>query len=131
MNDRAEANLDFDELLHPADAFGSPTEVVNDPDLTLNAKRAILASWASDACAIEAAPELRARPHGRPIRFDDIIEALRALDQQANGDKYGREPRRNRIPSARQRDDATSSGVELHNENPVKQNGLSSICAAM
>jgi hypothetical protein len=37
-------------------------KVVNDPDLTLNEKRAILASWASDACAIEAAPGLRRVP---------------------------------------------------------------------
>ena len=64
MNDRAEVDLEIDELLHPANAFSYPFEVVNDPDLTLNEKRAILASWASDACAIEAAPELRARPHG-------------------------------------------------------------------
>ena len=40
-------------------AFGHPSEVLNDPDLSLNERRAILASWASDACAIEAAPEIR------------------------------------------------------------------------
>ena len=45
---------DLDNLLHPAQAFEHPSNVVNDPDLTLNEKRAILASWASDACAIEA-----------------------------------------------------------------------------
>ena len=50
---------DLDALLHPAQAFEHPSDVVNDPDLTLNEKRAILASWASDACAIEAAPALR------------------------------------------------------------------------
>jgi hypothetical protein len=61
--------------------------VVNDPDLTLNEKRAILASWASDACAVEAAPELRTGPHA-PVRFDDIMEALRSLDKQANGARY-------------------------------------------
>jgi len=59
MNDRLRANFDFDQLLHPAQAFGHPSDVVNDPDLTLNEKRAILASWASDACAVEAAPGLR------------------------------------------------------------------------
>src|SRR5690349_16541212 len=83
-------NLDLDELLHPARAFNHPFEVVNDPDLTLNEKRAILASWASDACAIEAAPELRRGPNA-PVRFDDIMEALRTLDKQANGDR-GRNP---------------------------------------
>jgi len=47
-----EDSLDLDDLLHPAQAFSHPADVVNDPDLTLNEKRAILASWASDACAI-------------------------------------------------------------------------------
>ena len=55
------AKLDLDSLLHPATAFAHPMDVVHDLDLTLNEKRAILASWASDACAIEAAPALRAR----------------------------------------------------------------------
>jgi hypothetical protein len=75
--------FDLDSLLHPAQAFGHPSEVVSDPDLTLNEKRAILASWASDACAIEAAPELRSSPKGQPVRFDDIMEALKMLDRQA------------------------------------------------
>jgi hypothetical protein len=75
---------DLDSLLHPAQAFEHPSRVVSDPDLTLNEKRAILASWASDACAIEAAPTLRKTPRtGRLIRFDDIMDALRALDRQA------------------------------------------------
>jgi hypothetical protein len=113
MDDRAETGWDIDELLHPANAFGHPSEVVNDPDLTLNEKRAILASWASDACAIEASPELRARAGGPLVRFDDIMEALRTLDKQANGDKYRRALRRNRIFSPRRRDNANSSGPPL------------------
>ena len=75
-------NFDLDQLLHPAHAFSHPSEVVDDPDLTLNEKRAILASWASDACAVEAAPELRIGPRA-PIRFDAIMDALRELDRQA------------------------------------------------
>ena len=82
MSDRQRANFDLDHLLHPAQAFGHPSEVVNDPDLTLNEKRAILASWASDACAVEAAPDLRRSPGGPVVRFDDIMDALRALDAQ-------------------------------------------------
>ena len=62
MNDRSRADFDLDELLHPAQAFGHPSEVVNDPDLSLNEKRAILAAWASDACAVEASPELAPIP---------------------------------------------------------------------
>jgi hypothetical protein len=76
---------DLYDLLHPAQAFDHPSEVVNDPDLTLNEKRAILASWASDACAIEAAPALRCAPNGRQVvPVDEILEALRALDAVAN-----------------------------------------------
>lgn len=80
MNNR----FDLDELLHPARAFQHPSEVVHDPDLTLNEKRAILASWASDACALEAAPDLRETPSGSQVRFDDVMDALRQLDRQAN-----------------------------------------------
>jgi hypothetical protein len=84
MSDRSRDTLDLDELLHPAQAFAQPKDVVNDPDLTLNEKRAILASWASDACAVEAAPDLRSAPRGEPVRFDDIMDALRLLDRQAS-----------------------------------------------
>jgi hypothetical protein len=97
MSDRSDENFNIDELLHPASAFGHPSEVVEDPDLTLNEKRAILASWASDACAIEPAPRLRAAPNGPPVHFDDIMDALRTLDKQVNGDKYRRVLRRKRI----------------------------------
>ena len=83
MNDRTR-DIDLTELLHPAQAFGHPSEVVSDPDLTLNEKRAILASWASDACAIEAAPALRAGPRGQSVPFDDIMDALRQLDREAS-----------------------------------------------
>ncbi len=72
---------DLDALLHPARAFGHPMDVVCDDDLTLNEKRAILASWASDACAVEAAPELRINTAGKAVRWDDIMDALRLLDK--------------------------------------------------
>ena len=76
--------LDLDALLHPAQAFEHPMKVANDPDLTLSEKRAILASWASDACAVEAAPKLRRAPGtGRTVRFDDVMDALRVLDRRA------------------------------------------------
>jgi len=77
-----EDSFDLDDLLHPAQAFSHPSDVVNDPDLTLNEKRAILASWASDACAIESVPALRCAPSkgGKPVAFDDVMDALRALD---------------------------------------------------
>lgn len=114
MTDRMDDNFSLDELLHPANAFGHPSEVVDDPDLTLNEKRAILASWASDACAIEAAPDLRVGPRGSPVRFDEIMEALRALDKQVNGDKYRRILRRRRVFRSRDRHSQNNSGSPLH-----------------
>jgi hypothetical protein len=84
MSRRGPFDFDIDDLLHPARAFENPQHV-NDPDLTLNEKRAILSSWASDACAIEAAPELRQAPGtATPVRFDDVMDALRALDREAS-----------------------------------------------
>jgi len=90
--------FDLEDLLHPAQAFWHPADVVNDPDLTLNEKRAILASWASDACAV---PELRRAPikAGRPVAFDDVMDALRALDARATEtrNRYRRVVRKRRI----------------------------------
>jgi len=74
-------DFDLDALLHPASAFAHPMDVVRDADLTLNEKRAILASWASDACALEAAPDLRVNTSGSVGRWDDIMDALRTLDK--------------------------------------------------
>lgn len=76
---------DLDNLLHPERAFAHPHDVVTDPDLTLNEKKAILASWASDASAVEAAPALRLGPGcSRPVPVDDILDALRVLDEEAH-----------------------------------------------
>ncbi len=58
-------------------------DVVADPDLTVQEKRAILASWASDACAVEAAPDLRRPPSAPLVRFDDVMNALKRLDGEA------------------------------------------------
>lgn len=117
---RREFDLDLEDLLHPAQAFEHPGEVVNDPDLTLNEKRAILASWASDACAVEAAPALRLAPGGRAaVTVDDILEALRALDRQAQGQAgiagswFRRQRRRNIVERKRRKpgDDDPSHGA--------------------
>jgi hypothetical protein len=97
MSRREPFEFDIDNLLHPARAFQHPQHVVSDPDLTLNEKRAILASWASDACAIEAAPELRQAPGtAQPVRYDDVMEALRTLDRQAS-EHYRAPPRYRRV----------------------------------
>jgi len=73
--------FDFDYLLHPGTRFEHPRDVVSHLGLSLGEKRAILASWASDASAIASSPSLRA-PEGlkAPVTIDEILEALRALD---------------------------------------------------
>lgn len=84
LPERDPRDFDLDVLLHPAQAFNHPDDVLSDPDLTRNEKRAILASWASDACAVEAAPALRQPPGGRGcVAVDDILMALRVLDHEA------------------------------------------------
>jgi hypothetical protein len=108
---RSDLDFDLDELLHPAQAFSHPSEVVSDPDLTLNEKRAILASWASDACAVDSAPALRhAGPGRQPVGFDEVMEALRTLDKEAaDASRYRRHERRRRIFSRRRQDDGHGS----------------------
>lgn len=73
--------VDIDALLHPAGAYKHPRDVVADDDLTLYEKRAILSSWASDACAVQEYPELRDACGVAPVEFDDIMDALRDLDR--------------------------------------------------
>jgi hypothetical protein len=108
-NDQFDDACDLDALLHPAQAFEHASEVVNDSDLTLNEKRAILASWASDACAMEAVPTLRWLPGGkRPVHFDEVMDALRALDEEMR--RTYRTAGKHRVPSqARKRHDSGPS----------------------
>ena len=78
------SDFDLDKLLHPAQAFELPQQVVDDPDLTLNEKRAILASWASDACAVEALPALRRPPGGSgAIGSEDVSLAAARVSRTA------------------------------------------------
>ena len=81
--ERDDDDFDMTALLRPAQVFAKPMDVVNDADLTLSEKRAILAAWASDSCAVEAIPALRCAPGQARVAFDDIMDALRLLDQQA------------------------------------------------
>ncbi len=103
--------FDLDALLHPAQAFAHPSDVVRDADLTLNEKRAILASWASDACAIEAAPALR-QVGCKMIPFDDIIDELRTLDKEV-GEHDKARPHYRQVLS-RRRGSVTGGGQPLN-----------------
>lgn len=90
--------FDWQTLIHPASAYRHPRDVLRDPDLTTYEKRAILSSWASDACAVADCPGLRHPPGAaEPVTFDAIIEALRSLDDEPTpprpGGKSARRPR--------------------------------------
>jgi hypothetical protein len=98
-------------------------DVINDCDLTLAEKRAILASWASDACAVEANPASRRAPATGTVLFDDVIDALRALDQQAAEQRkplphYRRVLDRRTLTASgrnsRQKDENGDQGPRLH-----------------
>jgi len=85
----------------------------------VNEKRAVLASWASDAC-VEAAPALRHAPGAAgAVSVDEILEALRSLDKQAN-DAAGRTMRTRR--EARRR---AFEAFRLRRGPPGSGNGLS------
>ncbi len=111
-------DTDLNSLLHPAQAFQHPREVVNDLDLTLGEKRSILASWASDACAVDSEPALRRRGNN-VVTFDDIVDALRTLDRQAQAAvfparQYNNVIRRERVFSRSRRGGSRDSGNPLH-----------------
>jgi len=89
-------------LLQPARFFRHPRDVVEDAALTTAEKRAILSSWASDACAIDSTPALRQIPgSGHVVRFDEVIDALQELDGKADDTGRIEEPQRKRRRSQR------------------------------
>ena len=59
MIDQGDNVFDLNAVLHPATVFEHPRDVVADATLSLSEKRAILASWASDAAAVRSNPALK------------------------------------------------------------------------
>jgi hypothetical protein len=71
----------FECLLRPAVGFRHPYDVLKDPLLDKAEKRAILASWASDASAVQDQPHLRwLFGTEEPVPLDDVLECLARLD---------------------------------------------------
>ena len=69
------------QLLRPAIGFNRPSDVLKDDDLSAEDKRAILATWASDGCAVEGRPQLRWMiGSDDPVPLDEVLEALERLD---------------------------------------------------
>ncbi|WP_244936583.1 hypothetical protein [Methylobacterium currus] len=105
MNPPAVQPASFDAwqaLVAPGDVFRHPREVLTHPHLSRAEKRAILASWASDACALENAPGLRclAGCRAEPVPIDAVLGALAELDHDAS---HHRPPRDAAAPATRRR----------------------------
>lgn len=82
-------------LLDPARFYDRPRDVLADASLERDEKRAILCSWASDACAVEFMPALRKPPGAKvPIHFDEIMQALQTLDRPHSDVVVAKEPKR-------------------------------------
>ena len=62
MIDHPDNIIDLNAILHPGSVYDHPRDVVEDPALSIGEKRAILASWASDAASVASNPALRELP---------------------------------------------------------------------
>jgi hypothetical protein len=88
---------ELDRLLDPARFYRHPQDVVRDEGLDASEKRAILSSWASDACAVASTPTLRKPPGlAAPVPFDAIMAALQALDRQLSRGPFKAAPQSTR-----------------------------------
>jgi acetyl esterase/lipase len=68
--------------------ISSAQELVEHPQFEPEVKRAILASWASDACAVPSHPSLRRPPElPGPVQVDEVLAALRSLDGSTEGSR--------------------------------------------
>ena len=86
--------IDLNAILHPGSVYEHPSDVVADPSISLGEKRAILASWASDAAAVASNPALRELPGSRRlVTIDDVLEAMSALDHHPKGPPGGKPAR--------------------------------------
>ena len=73
----------INRLLRPAIGFQHPDDVVKDPDLSLDEKRAILSSWASDACTVTDQPHLRwLLGSPEPVPLFEVLDAIDRLERR-------------------------------------------------
>jgi len=83
------SDVELDTLLHPALAFEHPREVVRDPDLTLNEKRAILAP--GHRMHVRSPPHCGA-PREAPIRSRSMRSSrryVRSTSSQTQPTRHG------------------------------------------
>jgi hypothetical protein len=121
MIDNIDNVIDLNALLHPGSVFEHPRDVLRDTNLATAEKRAILASWASDAAAVASNPALREWPGARRVvSIDEVLEALTELDGGPQGPPGGKTMRMK--STSRVGDSATCP-----HRSVVKNGGLQSI----
>lgn len=95
------------DLLHPGRRYNRPADVLADTALTTAERRAILSSWASDACAVASAPPLRRAPFSTAtVTFEEIMDTLLQIDRMERGPR----PKRN-----------LRAGIAQHQARAVQQ----------
>lgn len=72
--------------------FQRPDEVLADPRMSTDEKRALLASWASDVHAVPGLPSMRQLEDGSLVDVDEILAALKALDASDDADAFVTQP---------------------------------------
>jgi hypothetical protein len=81
MIEHADNIVDLNAILHPGSVYDHPRDVLADQTISIGEKRAILASWASDAAAVVSNPALREGSR-QVVTIDEVLEALSALDHR-------------------------------------------------
>lgn len=79
---------------------GAVHDVLTDRQLTVAEKRAILASWASNAHAVVDMPAMRRIGDGKVVKIDEILAALKYIDGD-NCPRIGMSTASRRQPFAR------------------------------
>ena len=74
-------------LADKARVLGHPDEMLAHPNLNPTEKRELLAAWASDAHGVVDSPGLRQIDSGAIVTVDEILAALRALDERGAGSR--------------------------------------------
>ena len=88
MIEYADNVVDLNAIFHPGSVYDHPRDVVADQTISIGEKRAILASWASDAASVASKPALT-DSHGL-VAIDEVLEALSALDYRPKGPPGGK-----------------------------------------
>jgi hypothetical protein len=103
--------------------YTHPDDVTGDPELSLAEKKTVLASWISDARAVENAPSLRRLDSGAVVEVDAILQALALLDEQApdrreNGKSLHSSDRRRSVLSRCMKRVSPSKGSQDNDDDP-------------